>query len=400
MPNNIMKFDSALTCVDIFSGAGGLSEGFKQAGFEVLLGVDHDEYAVKTFRKQHGNAIQCDVEKLTANRIRNEIGNRDITVLTAGPPCQAFSTVAVAKLKSLKQNPDVRHPLNVLYREFLRLVKDLKPPFFVMENVGRMFSIEHGSIKKEIEKELRGKYRVDFYYENVSDFGVPQTRRRGIAIGNRLGIENPVLEHTHFNPEKELMRHGMKEYVTIRNAISDLPKLKAGNGEEFTEYPEIDRRTLSDYAKQRRKNSNGVYNHTARNHGDKDLKIFKMLRPDQWISDLPKRYNRYRQDIFLDKYKKQTWDKPSSTILAHLSKDGLMFIHPDGRQNRSFTPREAARLQSFDDSFVFEGPRTQQFVQIGNAVPPLFANAVANAIKTSMKVKQTVSVRHASRNRR
>ena len=134
-----MKFDSNLTVVDIFSGAGGLSEGFKQAGFDVLLGVDNYDFAVETFRNQHGHAIQYDVRKLTAARIKKGIGNRNITVLTAGPPCQAFSSVAVAKLKSLKQNPDVRHPLNVLYREFLRLVKGLQPPFFVMENVGRMF---------------------------------------------------------------------------------------------------------------------------------------------------------------------------------------------------------------------------------------------------------------------
>lgn len=388
-----MKFDSTLTVVDIFSGAGGLSEGFKQAGFEALLGVDNYNFAVETYRNQHGHAIQCDAQKLTAARIRKETGNRNITVLTAGPPCQAFSSVAIAKLKSLKQNPDVRHPLNMLYMEFLRLVKDIRPPFFVMENVGRMFSIENGSIKREIEKELKGQYKVDFYYENVSDFGVPQARKRGIAIGNRLGIENPFLNPTHFDSKKEDMKRGMKKYVTTRDAILDLPKLKIGKGEEFVPYPEIDRRTLNSYAKERRINSEGVFNHTARKHGPKDLKIFKMLKPGQWISDLPKHYNRYRKDIFLDKYKKQSWNKPSSTILAHLSKDGLMFIHPDNRQNRSFTPREAARLQSFDDKFVFAGPRTEQFIQIGNAVPPLFGKVIAEGIKEAMKIKCTPAMR-------
>lgn len=387
-----MKFNSNLTCVDIFSGAGGLSEGFKQAGFDALLGVDNYDFAVETYRNQHGHAIQCDVEKITATRIKKEIGNRNITVLIAGPPCQAFSTVAVAKLKSLKQNPDIRHPLNVLYREFLRLVKELRPPFFVMENVGRMFSIENGSIKKEIEKELKGQYRIDFYYENVSDFGVPQTRRRGIAIGNKLGIENPVFTPTHFDPKKENIVSGKKEYVTIKDAISDLPKLKSGRGKEFISYPKMDKRTLNSYAKERRIHSEGVFNHTTRKHGTKDLKIFKMLKPGQLINDLPKHYNRYRKDIFLDKYKKQSWNKLSSTILAHLSKDGLMFIHPDNRQNRSFTPREAARLQSFDDNFVFAGPRTEQFIQIGNAVPPLFGKVIAEGIKESMKIKHTLVI--------
>ena len=121
---NIMKFQNRLTVVDLFCGAGGLSEGFKQASFEILLGVDSDPSAVKTFQRYHGKAIPESIENLTANRIRKETGNRKITVLTAGPPCQAFSSVAVAKLRSLKKSTTRRHPLNRLYKEFLRLVKD------------------------------------------------------------------------------------------------------------------------------------------------------------------------------------------------------------------------------------------------------------------------------------
>lgn len=387
---------SPLTCIDLFSGAGGMSEGFRQAGFDILLGVDNDEHAVRTFRRHHGNAIKCDVRNLTAKMIRKETDGRKITVMTAGPPCQAFSTVAVAKLRSLNQDPSSRHPLNMLYREFLRLVKDIEPMFFVMENVGRMFSLDNGLIKNKVEKELRGKYNVNFYYENVNNFGVPQSRKRGIAIGNRLGIENPHFDHTYFDPNGPIPRGG-REFVTVRDAISDLPRLTAGKGEEFVEYPLMDRRTLSGYARSRRRDSNGVHNHTSRLHNSKDLTIFRKLKPGQWISDLPKRYNRYRQDAFLDKYKKQVWDGPATTILAHLSKDGLMFIHPDGRQNRSLTPREAARLQSFDDNYVFEGPRTNQFIQIGNAVPPLFAKAIADAISNLMLIKHVPRSRRIAR---
>lgn len=391
-----MQFDSRLTVVDLFCGAGGMSEGFKRAGFDVILGVDCDPWAVKTYNKYHGKAIECRIETLTANKIRKEIGDREITVLAGGPPCQAFSNVAIPKLKHLKRSTTRSHPLNKLYKDFLRLVKDLKPPFFVIENVGRMFSMSDGAIRKEIEKELQGKYEVSFYYENVANFGVPQSRKRGLAIGNRIGVPNPVLEHTHFDPEKGIPE-GKKAFETVRAAISDLPKIKSGRGSDFVSYPKV--KKISEYAYQRREKSDGVYHHLARNHSKRDLKIFKMLDPGQRICDLPEKFNPYRKDIFEDKFKKQSWKKPSSTILAHLSRDGLMFIHPDGSQNRSFTPREAARLQSFDDRYVFEGSKTKQFIQIGNAVPPLFAESIARAITESTRIKVMARIKQPSLNR-
>jgi len=380
-----VKFSKTPTCVDIFSGAGGMSEGFRQAGFEVLLGVDCDPFSVQTFQRNHGKAIQCRIEKLTANRIRKEVGGRRITVLVAGPPCQAFSTIAVAKLRSLNKSTNLRHPLNKLYREVLRLVKDLQPPFFVMENVGRMFSISDGAIKDEIESEMKRHYRVSFYFDNVKNFGVPQSRKRGVIIGNNLGIPNPVLKQTHYDPREDDTPRGRKPYETVRSAISDLPRITTGKGAEFMKYSTVS--SLTRYQKQRRRGSSGVYHHTAREHNQRDLKIFKMLRPGTCIKDLPKRYNPYRKDAFPDRFKKQPWNKPSSTIIAHLSKDGLMHIHPDGRQNRTITARESARLQSFDDTYFFEGPRTKQYIQIGNAVPPLFAKTIARSIMNSLTIK-------------
>ena len=298
-----MKNADSITVCDLFCGAGGLSEGFRQAGFEVLLGVDCDPWAVKTYKKYHGKAIECRIEELTANRIRKEIGSREITVLAGGPPCQAFSHVAMPKLKNLGRSTTRSHPLNKLYRDFLRLIKDLQPAFFVIENVGRMFSMSDGAIRKEIEKELEGKYNVSFYYENVVNFGVPQSRKRGLAIGNRIGVPNPVLEHTHYDPEKGIP-HGKTAFETIRTAISDLPKIKTDRGKEFMPYPKA--KNPSDYARERRNGSTGCYNHTARHHSQRDLKIFKMLKPGQRICDLPDRFNPYRKDIFDDKFKKQT----------------------------------------------------------------------------------------------
>ncbi|MDE1764951.1 MAG: DNA cytosine methyltransferase [Thaumarchaeota archaeon] len=378
-----MKNSDTLTVADFFCGAGGLSEGFRQAGYEIILGVDNDKNAIATYTARHGCGIVESIENIDAEFIKKKTGHDGVDIIVGGPPCQGFSTVAVGKLKSLGSPRTSKHPLNQLYKEFIRIILEMKPSFFVMENVRRMTYIEDGVIKKSIEHDLKNTYNVDFYDEDVVKFGVPQSRKRCLVIGNRLGLPNPQVKQTHFDPEDGDIPRGGKPYETVRTAISDLPFLHADEGKEFSRYT---RKARSQYQYERRRGSSGVFNHFARIHNKRDLKIFSMLKPGQWISDLPERFNPYRKDIFEDKYKKQYWNRPSSTILAHLAKDGLMFIHPDGKQNRSLTPREAARLQSFDDGYVFHGHMTHQFRQIGNAVPPLFAKAVAVAIMDTMKI--------------
>ena len=163
-------------------------------------------------------------------------------------------------------------------------------------------------------------------------------------------------------------------------------------------YPEVS--FLTEFQRKRRKGSKGVLNHTSRKHNNRDLKIFKKLRPGNRIIDLPKRFNPYRKDAFQDRFKKQPWNKPSSTIIAHLSKDGLMHIHPDGRQNRSITARESARLQSFNDTYIFEGPRTKQYIQIGNAVPPLFVKSIGKEIIESLTITSTPKIKNTIKSRK
>lgn len=361
--------------VDIFCGCGGLSEGFKRAGFLPVLGIDIDEHAVTTYNRHNdGNGVVADIAKVSGKDILAHSGRRVIDVMTGGPPCQAFSTVAVAKWRSLGRPSTMSHPVNQLYREFLRLVLEVRPKFFVMENVERMLSIGGGQVVRDVESTLQGKYRVSFYKKDVAGFGVPQHRRRALVIGNRIRSKNPELEETHSCGADD-----KKPFVTVREAISDLPKIHAGGGSNAMGYAPTTK--SSDYAASLHSKSRLMHNHVARMHSDRDLKIFRMLKPGKTIKDIPSKYNPYRKDIFLDKYKKQPWQRPSSTVLAHLSKDGLMFIHPDKSQNRSLTPREAARLQSFSDDFVFEGPRTKQYLQIGNAVPPIFAQVIAEQIK-------------------
>lgn len=385
-----MKTADTLTVADFFCGAGGLSEGFRQAGYEIILGVDTDENAIATYTARHGCGVVENIEKIDANYIKKKTGHTRIDVIVGGPPCQGFSTVAVGKLKSMGAARTSKHPLNQLYKEFIRIILEMKPSFFVMENVRRMTYIEDGIIKKSIEHDLKNTYNVDFYDEDVVKIGVPQSRKRCLVIGNRLGLPNPQLKQTHFDPEDGEIPRGGKPYETVRTAISDLPLIHAKEGKEFNRYT---RKARSQYQIERRRGSKGVFNHVARTHNKRDLKIFSMLKPGQWISDLPARFNPYRKDIFEDKFKKQYWNRPASTILAHLAKDGLMFIHPDRKQNRSLTPREAARLQSFDDSYVFHGHMTHQFRQIGNAVPPLFAKAVASAIMDAMKIPVSAGIR-------
>ena len=363
-----------LTVADVFCGCGGLSEGFRQAGFEPVLGVDIDEGAIKTYNRHNNDrGIIADVKTIRGADVKRLSKHRRIDVLAGGPPCQAFSSVAVAKWRSLGMPSTMSHPINRLYVEFLRLVLEVGPKFFVMENVERMLSIGEGQVTRNVKSVLKGRYSVRFYKKDVAEFGVPQHRRRALVIGNRLNLENPELDggYSGANGHK-------KPLVTVRDAIADLPRIKQGGGTDAMTYPKTGK--VSPYATRMRSRTNVVRNHVARRHSRRDLRIFSMIRPGKCIADIPGKYNPYRKDIFLDKYRKQPWHKPSSTILAHLSKDGLMFIHPDGSQNRSITPREAARLQSFGDDFVFEGARTKQYAQIGNAVPPLFAKHIARKI--------------------
>jgi DNA (cytosine-5)-methyltransferase 1 len=153
------------TVVDIFCGCGGLSEGFRQAGFDILLGIDHDPYAIQTYNKHHDSRGRiASIEDINADYIFSQTGARNIDVLVGGPPCQAFSTVAIAKWRSLGIPGTIQHPLNKLYADFLRIVLDVSPSFFVMENVQRMMSVKQGSVKQAIQLYLGGKYNLSFYH--------------------------------------------------------------------------------------------------------------------------------------------------------------------------------------------------------------------------------------------
>jgi DNA (cytosine-5)-methyltransferase 1 len=220
-------------------------------------------------------------------------------------------------------------------------------------------------------------YKVDYKLLDAADYGVPQHRKRIFFIGNRISMTNPFPESVFKGCCTEI------EPITVWKAIGDLPRVKAGKGSEVMEY---NRPTFHPYQDLARNGSRCVFNHVARPHTERDLQTFRSMKPGSKWKDLQKQYRDlygYREDIFTDKFKRLRKEKPSWTVTAHLSKDGYVYIHPT--QSRTITVREAARLQSFPDTFIFKGPRSSQFKQVGNAVPPLMAKAIALGIRRSLR---------------
>ncbi len=396
------KKKDKFTFIDLFAGCGGLSEGFYRQGFKALTHVEFDHYACESLRtrmRYYGypeNKISVLEKDITRDDIleciESEIKNETVDLLIGGPPCQAYSSLGRAKDENGMQND----PRNFLFESYERILTHFKPKIFVFENVTGLLTAKLGSKKivGTILKKLSQEYNLinnpNDMVLNSCDYGVPQVRKRIILIGVRKDIKlNPKeiydnIIKTHYNPEtSETERSNRKKYLTVKDAISDLPILKPGQGEnqinhnveKWNEFLE----------KIRTKNNKILLDHVARNHNDADKKRYQEMSKNKWtfkdlINNRPE-LNHIKQRVFDNSYVVQFWDLPARTIIAHLYKDGNQFIHPDSSQERTLTPREAARLQSFPDDFVFEGSKTQQYKQIGNAVPPLMAEAIAKSIK-------------------
>ena len=387
--------------IDIFAAPGGLSLGFNMAGFRLVAAVDNDEKGINTLSHNFSDAMvfSKDIQELDGKWLLDKVSmsRGDLDVLVGSPPCQGFSTVGRVKIASLIRkgiwklhngNPRlIDDPRNLLYKEFVRIVNEVEPKFFVVENVHGMRSYRNGNLINELLKEFQAiGYRTDYRVLNAAEYGVPQQRKRIFFIGNRLGMSNPFPEKTHSVSTVADERSGncmvLKNAVTVWEAIGDLPRLNEGEGDEVTDY---NRPPSNHYQVWSRKESSKVFNHVARSHRQRDLDTFNSMEPgDKW-KNLEQKYKNlygYRDDIFHDKFKRLWKDKPSWTVTAHLHKDGYGYMHPT--QPRTITVREAARLQSFPDRFRFMGARTHQFKQVGNAVPPLMAKAVADSLKEEL----------------
>lgn len=397
-----MKNGRNLNFIDLFAGCGGLSEGFYKQGFKSLTHVELNKHACNTLRtrmehygyiNEDKRVLELDItEKNVIERITDVIDENEVDVIIGGPPCQSFSSLGRAK----DENGMVNDPRNFLFENYVKILNHFTPKFFVFENVIGILNakINDEKIVFDIFDKLGENYKVKYDPKmivlNSVHYGVPQIRKRVIIIGVRKDINISPEEvydgiiRTHYDPDmQENERAGLKKYVTVEDAIGDLPFLRAGEGDKSIDFNPI---LKSEYLKKMRNlNDTILRDHVVRKHNDLDIQRYVEMSKNKWTFSemLVQRpdLEHAKKRVFNNSYVVQWWDLPSKTIIAHLYKDGNQFIHPDYKQGRTLTVREAARLQSFPDNFVFEGPRTEQYKQIGNAVPPLFAEAIAKSIK-------------------
>jgi DNA (cytosine-5)-methyltransferase 1 len=377
--------DKGHTVIDLFCGAGGLSEGFRQSGFQVLVGQDWDEAAGLTFLHTHPGAkfIGGSIKNVESNTLLRSAGLKrgELDVLVGGPPCQGFS------VNNHKRGAD--DPRTMLFREYLRIVEGLHPRWLVMENVTGMLSIENGKFIRAITTGMeRLGYSVEMKLLKAEEFGVPQERRRLVFIANRTGAKISFPETTH-GPS-------MKPFTTIWDAISDLPKVNNGEASLCLKYLSNPK---NDFQSMVRGVSYVPENHSAPKLSALNLERMTHIPPGgSWrdipLDLLPEGMKKAKRSDHTKRYGRPKKSDLSCTILTKCDIHWGAYIHPT--QDRAFTVREAARLQSFPDSFVFHGSRTEQYVQVGNAVPPLLARRIAEHLLELQSNKVTRFVKGVS----
>ncbi len=423
-----------LSFIDLFAGAGGLSEGFIQAGFTPVAHVEMNPYACQTLetraayhylKSQGSEALQSyydyergiitreqlfehipieeresvinkEMSSHTAKGIYHKIdalmehkGINHVSVIIGGPPCQAYSLVGRAQTNHMLR-PMEEDPRNELYKQYVNFLRRYQPEMFVFENVQGILSARNGESFADLKKKLNEiHYTFKCHVQNAQTFGVMQNRKRMIIIGWRQGTN-------HFYPDFE--QHQIT--TVVQDLLSDLPPVERGGQEEDYLLPF---HNASDYVRDNhiRTQDDVLTLHKARINNERDVEIYRRtihawfdnnahqrLRYNELPANLKTHHN---EESFVDRFKVIEADMPAChTVLAHLAKDGHYFIHPDINQCRSITVREAARLQTFPDNYYFEGNRSAQFTQIGNAVPPMMALGIAQKIKQQLCGERSV----------
>ena len=333
--------------LDLFCGCGGLSLGFEKAGYDISLGIDIWKDALLTYEKNHLNSkVLCaNLSDLIPAEIEKEHLNNGIDVIIGGPPCQGFS---------ISGKRDIYDPRNKLYQSFVSFVEHFKPKVFVMENVPNLVSMNEGKVKDEIIKEFEKiGYSVVYKILLASDFGVPQNRKRVFFIGLLNSKQSFQFPEGTYSDKK----------ITSHEAISDLPEHNIVDGSEYV----IE--AISHYQKTIRQSSKGIFNHQITNHTDKTKNTIALVPDGGNYKNLPDELKDTRKVNIA--WTRLNSKKPSFTI------DTGHRHHFHYKFNRIPTVREAARIQSFPDTFIFHGSKTAQEKQVGNAVPPILAEALA-----------------------
>lgn len=392
--------------IDLFAGCGGLSEGFYRQGFKALAHVEINHFACESLKERMSyygysnvdeKVLESDITtEDTFNKLKEVVGDQKVDVIIGGPPCQAYSTAGRVR-DSERMSKD---PRNFLFESYVKYLNYFKPTFFVFENVVGVLSakVKGKKIFPQIIKALSKDYKViddpNILIHNTAEYGVPQVRKRIIIMGVRKDVAEKEpsdlytkVIKTHWLEETtEKEKINKQKFISVKEAIGDLPSVEPGKDSSTDQYDY--KLSNSFLEKISNKGIHPLLDHIARNHNDLDRERFRQMINNHWsFGELRKNIPSLEHDrprVFDNSYVVQWWDQPSKTILAHIYKDGFQFIHPDASQARTFTVREAARIQSFPDDFVFCGSRSEKYKQIGNAVPPLFAEALAKSIKINL----------------
>lgn len=386
-----------INTLDAFAGAGGFSAGFEMAGYTIIGAIEQDKWACETFAFNHPTAkiIQADITTLSDDDLQSSFSATPPDIILGGPPCQGFSICN-------KNNNDPKDPRNTLFEEFIRLGRIFRPRAMVMENVPNLIKAKTSSREPVIDiirSELEAiGYNVYFKVLQATDYGVPQIRKRFFVIGTTKKLTRPFPDATHatfHNRQQSLFERNLDRCPSLWEAISDLPEIEAREGDEEQEY---DKEPINEYQRHLRIKSRKLFNHKAMKHSKRLVERFSSMKWGDSTSDVPEHLMPHKRNgngkisgkAYDQNNRRMHPDRQCHTIPASFYAN---FVHP--YKNRNFTAREGARIQSFPDRYLFKGKPTVvshklleregrihekylcQYNQIGNAVPPLLAKALA-----------------------
>ncbi|MFN8456346.1 MAG: DNA (cytosine-5-)-methyltransferase [Anaerolineae bacterium] len=392
--------------IDMFCGAGGFSLGLSRAGFKIVAAIDNNPDAIRTYRLNHPemsdeaimekNAHQINLEKL-----QDLLRGQRLDLLVGGPPCQGFSMMGNrvphysknGNHKSGSEYDFTQDDRNQLFEAMITLAETLQPRYVVIENVAGLKSaeIEEKSYADHISERLQTiKYQTKIVRLEATNLGIPQKRHRYFIIG---------IHHDAIWPEFECLEQ-IKPAAQLKHALFDLPPLSISDGRWIAPHTNIAAQQKDLAAVyldkfQIRGQTKVLFSHVSRYNNSDDLELFTTLKEGESYRKLIARlggkqnFTKYTDDNFPDKYYRLEWEGQSKTIVSHLHKDGNSFVHPDpDRQIRSISVREAARIQSFPDDYIFCGSRGAQFIQIGNAVPPVMSQAIGEVLMEAIRAQE------------